>query len=174
LTFLGKAAIVGVVTRAFGYVNMAPWVVGLGLSPIGEFSFVLARTGMTSGMLSKSTYDLALTCTVLTMALSPIVTKLALPLDRAWQKWRKPTQALALVEPFCDSLEGHVVVAGYGRIGRAAARALQRAETPLAVVEISHSLFGGLESDGFSGIWGDMTGEAILKAVRIEKARIFC
>jgi len=73
LTFVGKAAIFGVLARAFGYVNRAPWIVGLGLSQIGEFSFVLARTGVTAGLLSKSTYDLALTCTVLTMALSPAV-----------------------------------------------------------------------------------------------------
>src|SRR6185436_11900795 len=76
LTFLGKSLIIGWTTRAFGYVNMAPWIVGLGLSQIGEFSFVLARTGVTSGMLSNPTYDLALTCTVLTMALSPIVSGL--------------------------------------------------------------------------------------------------
>src|SRR5882724_9235484 len=35
LTFLGKSLILGVVTRGFGYVNMAPWIVGLGLSQIG-------------------------------------------------------------------------------------------------------------------------------------------
>ena len=47
---------------------MAPWIVGLGLSQVGEFSFVLARTGVGSGLLSKPTYDLALTCTIVTMA----------------------------------------------------------------------------------------------------------
>src|SRR5258708_37984719 len=79
LTFLGKSVILGAVARSFGYVNMAPWIVGLGLAQIGEFSFVLARSGVTSGLLSKPTYDLALTCTVLTMALSPLVANLALP-----------------------------------------------------------------------------------------------
>ena len=86
LTLLGKSILIGLLTRAFGYVNMAPWIVGLGLSQIGEFSFVLARTGLTSGMLSKPTYDLALTCTVITMALSPLVAGLALPLGRAAAK----------------------------------------------------------------------------------------
>ena len=95
LTFVGKALILGGVARAFGYVNMAPWIVGLGLSQIGEFSFVLARTGLASGLLSKATYDLALTSTVLTMALSPVVSSLALPLGRAWQKWRKPVKTAA-------------------------------------------------------------------------------
>ena len=71
----GKALIFGLLARAFGYVNMAPWIVGLGLSQVGEFGFVLARTGMTSNMLTKDTYDLTLTCAVLTMALSPIASR---------------------------------------------------------------------------------------------------
>jgi CPA2 family monovalent cation:H+ antiporter-2 len=87
LIIVGKALITGGIARAFGYVNMAPWIVGLGLSQIGEFSFVLARTGLSGGLLAKSTYDLALTCTVLTMALSPIVSSAALPLGRLWRRW---------------------------------------------------------------------------------------
>ena len=172
LTFLGKSLILGGIARVFGYVNMAPWLVGLGLSQIGEFSFVLARSGVTSGMLSKSTYDLALTSTVLTMALSPFATGLALPLGRAWRRWRKPTQPIQPVEALDDTLQGHVVVAGYGRSGKAAARVLERAGIPLLVVEISHTIFAGLANDGFRGIWGDITGEEILRAARIGNARI--
>src|SRR5205085_5080828 len=56
LTFVAKSLLIGLLVRAFGYVNLAPWIVGLGLSQIGEFSFVLARTGFTSAMLSKPTY----------------------------------------------------------------------------------------------------------------------
>jgi CPA2 family monovalent cation:H+ antiporter-2 len=172
LTFLGKSAIFGLLARAFGYVNMAPWIIGLGLSQIGEFSFVLVRTGVTSGILSKPTYDLALTCTVLTMALSPLAASLALPLARAWQRWQKPAEAPVRVQGLDDSLHGHIIVAGYGRSGKAAARILQRAEIPLVIVEINHAVFGALTRDGYSGIWGDITGEEILKAAQIEKARI--
>ena len=171
-TFLGKAIIVGLIVRLFGYVNMAPWIVGLGLSQIGEFSFVLARTGETSGILSKDTYDLALTCTVLTMALSPFASKLALPLGRAWRGWRKTATVTAAIEFYDASLRGHVIVAGYGRSGKAAARVLQRAEIPLVVVEINHAVYGGLSHEGFSAIWGDITGDEILKAAQIDKACI--
>jgi CPA2 family monovalent cation:H+ antiporter-2 len=92
LIFLGKALIVGGLTRAFGYRNMAPWITGLGLCQIGEFSFVLARTGLGSGSISTSTYNLALTCTILTMALSPLVSRAALPMGRAWQAFWKPAE----------------------------------------------------------------------------------
>jgi len=160
------------VARSFGYINMAPWIVGLGLSQIGEFSFVLARSGVTSGLLSKPTYDLVLTCTVLTMALSPVVANLALPMGRAWRSWRKPVQALEPIELSDNVPHGHVIVAGYGRSGKAAARVLHRAEIPFVVVELSHAVFRGLADDGFSGIWGDITSEQILNAAHAGSARI--
>lgn len=172
LTFAGKTILIGLLTRLFGYVHMAPWIVGLGLSQIGEFSFVLARTGVTSGILSKPTYDLALTCTVLTMALSPLVSRLAPPLGRVWRFGREAATPSAPVEMLPAPLRDHVIVAGYGRSGRAAARVLHRAGIPFVVVEINHAVYGGLTPDGFSGIWGDVTGDEVLKAARVGTARI--
>jgi monovalent cation:H+ antiporter-2, CPA2 family len=172
LTLLGKSLVIGLLVRAFGYVHMAPWIVGLGLSQIGEFSFVLARAGVTSGMLSKPTYDLALTCTVLTMALSPLVSRLALPLGRVWRRRHDSAMPSTPVEPVAGTVRDHVIVAGYGRSGRAAARVVRRAGIPLIIVELNHSVFGGIAPAGFSGIWGDVTGDEILKAARIDSARI--
>ena len=172
LTFVGKSIIAGGVTRAFGYVNMAPWIVGLGLSQIGEFSFVLARAGLTSGSISRSVYNLVLTCTVLTMALSPLVSGMALPLGRAWRRWQKPAPISAKMEGLETPPRGHVIVAGFGRSGKAAARILQGAGIPLVIVEINHSIFGGIGKEGISAIWGDITGEEILKAAGIESARM--
>ncbi|HZT30931.1 MAG TPA: cation:proton antiporter [Bryobacteraceae bacterium] len=172
LIFLGKSLIAGGLARAFGYVNMAPWIVGLGLSQVGEFSFLLARTGVASGALSKPAYDLALTCTILTMALSPAVSGLALPLGRAWRSWRKPAAAPAPVALPPEALHGHIVVAGYGRSGQAVARVLRAAGIPLVVVELNHAVFGALHEHGLAGVWGDITSEEIQHAARIESARM--
>lgn len=171
LIFLGKSLIAGGIARAFGYVNMAPWIVGLGLSQVGEFSFVLARTGVASGALSKATYDLALTCTVVTMALSPAVSGMALPLGRAWRSWHKPAAVPPPVELPKETLRDHIVVAGYGRSGKAVARILRAAGIPLVVVELNHAVFSALNAQDIPGVWGDITSEEILRAARIESAR---
>ncbi|MDP2998134.1 MAG: cation:proton antiporter [Bryobacterales bacterium] len=172
LIFLGKSLILGGLARAFGYVNMAPWIIGLGLSQVGEFSFVLARSGVGSGLLSKPTYDLALTCTILTMALSPVVSSMALPLGRLWRAWRKPATAPARLDLPTEALREHIVVAGYGRSGKAVARVLRAAEIPLVVVELNHALFSDLNAHGLAGVWGDITSEEILRAAHIGSARI--
>ncbi|MEZ5402761.1 MAG: cation:proton antiporter [Bryobacteraceae bacterium] len=168
----GKALLFGLLARAFGYRYMAPWVIGLGLCQIGEFSFVLARTGLSGGFVSKPMYDLALAATVITMAVSPMVSTLALPMGRAWQRrfGGGPTPPGAQPPPMDP--QGHVVVAGYGRTGRAAARALRQANVPLLVVEYGYSLTADLRDDGFEGIWGDISRDEILQAARIGKAKM--
>ena len=173
LIFLAKAVIFGAITRGFGYANMAPWIVGLGLSQIGEFSFVLARTGLAANLVSKPTYDLALTATVLTMALSPVVSGLALPLGRAWQKAFPPRVPAADVrEPPEIALSGHVIVGGYGRTGRAVAQALDAAGIGAVLVESNHGCLAEIAAAGYSGIWGDITSPEILHAARVEQASV--
>ena len=170
--FAGKAIITGGIARAFGYKNMAPWIIGLGLAQIGEFSFVLARTGVSAKLLSPRTYNLALTCTVLTMALSPLVSAAAIPLGRAWRRWRSPAPGTFVVEVPATALTGHVIIAGYGRTGAAAARSLKAQGIPFLIVELNHSLFEDLSLAGFQGIWGDITRPEILHAAKADAAKV--
>ena len=172
LILVGKALILGGLTRAFGYVSFAPWIVGLGLSQMGEFSFVLARSGVASGSISKTTYDLVLTCAVITMAVSPLVSSAALPMGRAWHRWRKAGPAAKFVEIPKESLERHVILGGYGRSGRAVVRVLRAAEIPLIVVESNYSLYNDLKADGLTGIWGDVAGAEILDVALVRSAKI--
>ncbi|MCU1337145.1 MAG: ybaL 3 [Bryobacterales bacterium] len=169
---VSKALILGSLAVAFGYRNMAPWIIGLGLSQIGEFGFVLARSGVGAGLLSQTAYSLALTCTILTMALSPLVSSAAIPLGRLWQRWRKPVQPALDMDLPKEPLEGHVVVAGYGRSGRAVARALRAGATRFVVVELDHAMFTLAVADGMPAVWGDVTREEVLAAARIARARI--
>lgn len=172
LIVLGKAVIAGGIARAFGYVNMAPWIVGLGLAQIGEFSFVLARSGLSTGLLSKQTYDLALTCTVLTMAISPVVSSMALPIGRLWRKWRKQDHTVMSIPRSNSALMDHVVVAGYGRNGRAVTRVLRAANIPLVLAEWDHAAFSDAVSQGIEAVWGDIGQDVILHAAGIEHARM--
>jgi CPA2 family monovalent cation:H+ antiporter-2 len=169
--FVGKALILGGLTRAFAYSNMAPWIVGFGLSQIGEFSFVLARTGFASGSISKPVYDLSLTCTVVTMALAPVVAGFALPIGRVWRGWRKQPAKDNIVLPQLD-ISGHVIVAGFGRTGRAAGKALHAAGIPTIIVEMNHDSMADIAGAGCHAIWGDIASAEILHAARVEHAKI--
>jgi len=67
-------------------------------------------------------------------------------------------------------IQGHVILAGYGRSGRAAATVLKSGGIPLVVVELNHSMFGDLSAAGFTGVWGDITSPDILHAAHVEGA----
>ncbi len=162
-----KTVVMGFSVRAFGYTNLAPWIVGLGLCQIGEFSFVLARAGLGMSAISKPTYDLALTVTVLTMAISPMIASAAVPLGR-WFRGSKPSAA-TLAIPQVDA-SGHVIVAGYGRSGQGAVDELRSAGARVLVVESDYVRYANLADDGVEVIWGDVTSPEIQHALHLDKA----
>jgi len=68
-------------------------------------------------------------------------------------------------------LENHVLVCGYGRMGRVIARELADARVPFIVIEKDEAAFRHIEEDGFLGIPGDSTNDEILIQAGIERAR---
>lgn len=166
-----KALVFGGLARVFGYVNMAPWIIGLGLSQVGEFSFVLARAGMAGNFLTKPTYDLALTVTILTMGLAPMVASLAIPIGRKWREWTKQDQVVLTFDAVGPEVTGHIIVAGYGRTGKAIASALKEAGLPFLIVESNYAVVSDLRREGIDSFWGDVTRPEILQAAHIERAK---
>jgi len=162
-----KAVVIGVTTRAFGYVNMAPWIVGLGLSQIGEFSFVLARAGSSLGALTEQSYDLALSCTVLTMALSPIVARLASPIGNLFQR-RSVSYPVGVAVVLAGK---HIVVVGYGRVGRGAVDFLRGSGESIVVVETDYLGYADAAAAGVTAIWGDIADTNLEEAIRLSEAK---
>jgi CPA2 family monovalent cation:H+ antiporter-2 len=132
---------------------------------------VIARVGRGGGFIGEHTYALALTVTVLSMALSPLVYPGLLPAVRRWVRRRPAAQTPAISLPG-SMLENHVVVAGYGRTGRAVADALQKSAVPYVVVEFSHEVVSQALEQGLPAIWGDISSEEILRAAAIGQARM--
>lgn len=172
LIVTGKALIAGGIVRAFGYGNLAPWVAGLGLAQIGEFSFVLARSGKTLGVLSKDTYDLALTCTILTIAVSPSLASAAAPIGRLVRARFQRSRTLDTVVLPVSRMEDHVVVAGAGRIGRTVTDVLKAAGLEVLLIDFDHNRYRQAVADGLECVYGDVTRVEVLHAARIESARM--
>ena len=130
----GKAAIFAVIVRLFGYRRVVPLAVGLTLFQVGEFAFVLARTGRSGGFISGDLYALVLNTAVATMALTPIVSGTTpFIYERiARRKAQEPLEALNLPD---RGLSGHIVVSGAGRVGRTIADALAHRRLPFVLID---------------------------------------
>jgi CPA2 family monovalent cation:H+ antiporter-2 len=166
----GKIVIFGVIARAFGYGNMAPWIAGFGLCQVGEFAFVLARTGLRGGSISNELYSLALTSTVVTMLISPLLLNAAPAIYRQWRRFRPQKRPLLTFGLPAQPLAGHVVVAGCGSTGRAVLRVLHGVGIPCVAVELNYALADSLTQDGYPVVWGDCTSEEVLRAASADKA----
>lgn len=75
------------------------------------------------------------------------------------------------IEREIESLQQHVIICGYGRIGQILARRLDRAQQPFVVVDSSGDRIAMAESKGYLTKLGGATDETILQAVGIERAK---
>ncbi len=171
LVFLGKSIIFTVITRSFGYGNSAPLVVGLGLFQVGEFSFVLARVGLNTDSITQDLYALVLTTALVTMLLTPFVSRLAVPLYGLWRK-RVPREPLSTFNLPKEELRDHIIISGYGRVGQAATKVMQRVGLPYVLVELDHRIVENCKSQGFPIIYGDAASPIVLEAAGVGHARL--
>lgn len=169
LVILGKALIFATLTKLFGYGNIIPIAAGLGLFQIGEFSFVLARVGVSTDSISNELYSLILTTAVVTMVLTPILSSFSAPLYKLKSKWLKkePLQTINLPE---TGLNDHPVIIGGGRIGKSVARVLLRLGMPFVVIESNYRRVEQLKADGCPIVYGDGAREAVLEAASYSSA----
>lgn len=171
LVFLIKGTIFAGITRTFGYGNIAPFAVSLGLFQVGEFSFVIAREGIAAEAISQETYSIALTTAVVTMALTPFATRLAQPVYSKWRE-RFPKEQLDSFNLPETGLSGHIVVAGYGRVGTFVARLLDRLDQKFVVIESNPARADELREAGLPMVFGDASAEPVLEAADVGRARL--
>ena len=166
---VGKGLIFSTLSIIFGYGNVVPLAVGLGLFQVGEFSFVLARVGVSTNSISNDLYALILTIAIVTMILTPVVSGLTTPLYALKKRWfrREPIQTINLPEA---GLSNHVVIAGGGRVGQYVAQVLQRLELAFVIIEIDYRRVTQAKDNGFPVIYGDASQEIVLEAARVKQA----
>jgi CPA2 family monovalent cation:H+ antiporter-2 len=171
LVFAVKGLVFAGTVRAFGYGNIIPFAVGLGLFQVGEFSFVIARVGLGAEAISQRSYSIMLTTAVVTMALTPFAMRLA-PL--VYGRWRErfPREAMSTFNLPEKGLRDHVVIAGYGRVGSFVARLLARLEQPFVVVDSNPGQGDRARDAGYPVVYGDAGAEPVLEAAGVRRARL--
>jgi CPA2 family monovalent cation:H+ antiporter-2 len=167
---VGKSAILAAVVRLFGYRNVVPLAVGLTLFQVGEFAFVLARVGQSTGAIPNDLYSLMLNTAIATMALTPTVSGLtpAIYGRLRRQRAREPLEAINIP---AAGLADHIIIAGSGRVGRGIADALWPLKVPCVLIEVDDRRVRQARVAGLPVIYGDASQRIVLEAAAIGRAR---
>jgi monovalent cation:H+ antiporter-2, CPA2 family len=166
-----KALIFGGLTWLFGYRGETPLLVGLGLFQVGEFAFVLARVGLSADAITAEMYGLLLASALLTMILTPALASLA-PRLYAWSQRRNPAAPVLIGHDDDADLAGHIIIAGYGRVGRYTADILHRLELPFVVLELDQHVLEQARTTQIPIIYGDASSPVVLEAAGVHAARL--
>lgn len=163
---LGKALIFGGLTSLFGYGNVVPLAVALALFQVGEFSFVLARVGLSTNSISQELYSLVLTVAIITMVLTPLASGQTARLYAYRQRRyrREPVQTVNLPQA---GLAGHALIAGGGRVGQYVAAVLHRQGHPFVIIEYDYRRVERVRSLGYPIIYGDASQVTVLEAAAV-------
>jgi CPA2 family monovalent cation:H+ antiporter-2 len=176
LVFVGKFLIVTPLVRAFRYSLKTSLIVGLGLAQIGEFSFVLASKGQVLGLVSRRVYLLILGTTAVTLVITPFVLRL-IPKLFEWAEvvpWLKQILDGAdkpLEVPEHLPTQNHIVVCGYGGIGRNIVQLLQAYKQPVVVIDQSEQRIQQLREAEIPYVYGNAASLHVLEAAGVEQAR---
>jgi CPA2 family monovalent cation:H+ antiporter-2 len=162
-----KALITGIVTGLLGHGVRIAILVGLGLSQVGEFSFILASEGIAAGLLTDTQYGLFLATAVLTMVVTPFFLKSSGAIAARLPDFGG-TGSLESDESE-EELDDHVIIVGYGTTGRNLAQSLDRLETAHTIVDMNPNTVADHRADK-SIHYGDATREPILRELGIDRA----
>ncbi|OCQ94456.1 sodium:calcium exchanger [Nostoc sp. MBR 210] len=176
LVFVGKFLIITPLVKLFRYPLKTALIAGFGLAQIGEFSFVLASEGQALGLVSRRIYLLILGTTAVTLILTPFVLRL-LPFLFSFAEsmpWLKPYlagegEARDVSEEL--PVKDHIVVCGYGRVGKNLVKLLQQHDLPVIVIDQSESRIQQLRDAGVAYVYGNCVSFHVLETAGVNHAK---
>lgn len=171
-----KAAIAAGLAIAFGAPRDVAIRAGLLLGEGGEFAFVVVGSALASGLLPAETAQFMFALVGLSIMVTPFLPALAdrlvMRLAPASGERADGAQAGGPAAPDArDGLSGHVIIAGFGRVGQTVARLLSEQQVPYVAVDMNADLVRAKRGEGLPVTFGDGSRAEILKQLGADTAR---
>ncbi len=175
---LVKWGVVVILARVAGYHRKTAFLVGIMLAMMSEFGFVIASEGVNRGALTSDHALFLVALTFLTIVVSsPLLAnaqRLYYFVQSRFGRWvpklfpiKEETISLREELP----ISGHVVICGYGRVGKYIGRALEMAAIPFLVVDYNHATIKTLREKGIRVVYGDPADKDVLDFAQVDFAR---
>jgi CPA2 family monovalent cation:H+ antiporter-2 len=157
---------VALLARFDGQLPSSAMLAGALIGQSGEFSFVLASAGLSLGAVSSDTFSLAMGAVVISVLT-------AQPLLLAARAIGTRMDGLGVPDPMAEDahqdvdLRRHAVILGYGRVGRAVARALEARGFSWIAVDSDYQVTREGRAAGARVVYGDAGAPPVLERTRI-------
>lgn len=147
---------------------------GIALSQIGEFSFVLAKTGIPYGLVTNEEYQLFLAVSLFTLAISPVLINLSPRIASLLAYLPLPERIITGIKTNSkkeEELIDHVIIIGFGISGKNLARSSKLAGIPYTILEMNPDTVKEQKKLGEPIHFGDATHMMVLQHLNIQKAK---
>ncbi|MEA1983051.1 MAG: cation:proton antiporter [Campylobacterota bacterium] len=138
----------------------------LALSQVGEFSFVIFALAEMGGLLDKELSQLLVLIVIFSMVVTPFfISRISAFVEYLSGKVDSESDMSAL-----STRRDHVVVCGYGVVGKFVTKQLEQQGANYVVIDNSHKHVKEALSEGLEAYLGDASKNSILSAIHIENA----
>ncbi len=144
------------------------------LAQSGEFGFVLLGSAKALGVISNTTFIVAVATISVSMLLTPLLVRIG---DRLAQRAEQRALTEGPPERYSFHAEGresqaHVVIAGYGRVGHTVATILESSGIPYLVFDTNPVHVAQGKSDNRPVYYGDIGDLELLRATHLDRASL--
>jgi len=167
MIIVGKAIIWTVVVRVFGQPVRTALLTGLGLTQIGEFSFILVQVARDAGLVGEDVYNATLAASLITILLNGLLVRHGSDAVALWL--RRARTDVAATPPATPAA---VVLCGFGRVGSEIGEALETFGVPFNVVERDPDIAARLRARGIPCVFGDAGHRALLARAGVDTASL--
>ncbi|WP_455476656.1 YbaL family putative K(+) efflux transporter [Bartonella sp. B41] len=182
IIILGKSVVTFFIIKFFRYSNKIALTISASLAQIGEFSFIFASLSLNLGLLNNDAHDLIIGGAILSILLNPLV---FIACDRIKKYLEnspinlQDTQKTIDIDPQdydqdffpITTKRNHIVVVGYGMVGKCITLSLMNKGKSVIVVEESRRLADKAIADGSEAVCGNIIKREIMNAVNVSNAR---
>ncbi|PLX67799.1 MAG: potassium transporter KefB [Denitrovibrio sp.] len=150
-------------------------VSGLALGQVGEFSFIMAKTGVSAGVLTNDHYKFAVAVIVLTMAAAPFAIRygerIAMQIIKLPFSEKMKSGAQTIFTRPKKIFEDHIIIVGYGLAGRQLAASCRKDGLDFIAVEMNPETVKKEHLKGTDIMYGDASSIEVLEHAHLDTAR---
>jgi CPA2 family monovalent cation:H+ antiporter-2 len=161
LVVLGKLVVWTLVVWLFERPFWTALRAAVGLTQIGEFSFILVQVARDAGHVGDDVYNATLAASLLTILINAVLMRVVPRWASTAQLAHEARELTAAPRP--GGANRHVVVCGFGRVGSAVGEALETFGIPYTVVEMDPDVVKHLRRRGVACLFGDAAHARILE-----------